>query len=112
MTFGKHKGVDLEDIDDGYLLWVLEKCDTAGPVLKEAIRARLGLDGNQRKAQNPPPPPPPPSGMLSKADLDSKLKQWHRGLAKDYHPDVRKGDGVAMSAINDAHDRLRKTLSI
>ena len=115
MPFGRFKGQDLEDIEDGYLLWCLTNIQDMNPFLREAIRARLGLDGNgnRKKAENrPPPPPPPPSGMLSKADLDSKVKQWFRSVAMDYHPDRRRGNSEAMTALNDAHDRLRKTLSI
>ena len=30
MPFGKHKGKDIEEVPDDYLLWLLDQCETFG----------------------------------------------------------------------------------
>lgn len=114
MPFGKHRGMDLDDIEDSYLLWCLANIENMNPFLKEAIQERLGLNRSKPPPPPPPPrqPPPPPAGVIAKDELDSKVKQWFRSVAMDYHPDRRRGNSEAMTALNDAHDRLRKTLAI
>ena len=42
--------------------------------------------------------------------IQDRVREWHRSLAQDYHPDLRHGSTEAMTAVNDAYDRLRKAL--
>lgn len=37
ITFGKHKGKKLEDLDDGYVRWLLEDCDSLSWDLRRAL---------------------------------------------------------------------------
>jgi hypothetical protein len=87
ISFGKYQGRRLEDIPDGYLLWVLETCDNIGPTLREAIRDQLGL------------------GRETQADWPEIVRQWYRQMSRDYHPD-RGGSHEAMQAVNDGYERL------
>jgi hypothetical protein len=121
LTFGKYKGSLIEDVPVDYLAWVLKDVKDAPPWLLDAIKEHLGAHGRSKAPPPPPPPPPPPRnppppppppGTIAKAELDSKVKQWFRSVAMDYHPDRRRGSSEAMTALNDAHDRLRKTLAI
>ena len=41
MTFGKHRGRPLADIDAGYLLWVLDNVPTLSSSLRQAIEGHL-----------------------------------------------------------------------
>ena len=36
MPWGKHKGVDIEDLDDGYLQWIAENITGNDAVVREA----------------------------------------------------------------------------
>jgi hypothetical protein len=47
MPFGKHKGKKLEDIDESYLIWIIEKCNFASPILKECAR-KIVLGDNEK----------------------------------------------------------------
>lgn len=40
MPFGKHRGEDLEDIPDDYLVWILDNLDDLSPTLRRAIETR------------------------------------------------------------------------
>lgn len=53
MPFGKHKGTNIEDIDDGYLQWLLET-ELREPLLGQ-IEAEL--ETRRKKAAAPMPAP-------------------------------------------------------
>ena len=36
MPFGKHKGEQLEDLDDGYLQWIAENIEGNAAIVREA----------------------------------------------------------------------------
>lgn len=102
MPFGKYRGVEIEEIDRGYLVWVLDNVERLSPALVWAIEEQL-----ERQTTAPTAP----RFSIQRTDLDAKLRGWHRELALRYHPD-RKGSTEVMAAINDAYDRLRKVLSL
>lgn len=55
MTFGKHKGKDVRDLPDGYLIWCLENIfDCPAPIGDEAARRALkaGKTPEERKAES------------------------------------------------------------
>jgi len=106
MTFGKHKGKELDEIPDSYLLWVLEKAESAPALLKAAIRRHLGIEDPFQA--RPPPPPPPRSGPMVTADM---VARWYRTLAMKFHPD-RGGSHEAMQALNAARDALMRDLGL
>jgi hypothetical protein len=41
MTFGRHKGERLRNIDPSYLMWALNNCENMDPYLRIAIRRYL-----------------------------------------------------------------------
>lgn len=50
MPFGKHRGVDLEDLDDSYLQWVAENLDDKPELQREAenqLTLRRGVGVNR-----------------------------------------------------------------
>lgn len=106
MPFGKHRGKDLADIPDDYLVWVLDNCETISPTLRRAIEARLDIE-----AEYIHPPPPPPRFPLARAreDILAAVDRCRRRLAGVAHPD-RGGDVRVMQAANDAMDELRRTV--
>lgn len=114
MTFGQHRGKELSEVPDQYLIWALENCRNMPSMLRFAIERHLGV------AWSPPPPPPPPPPPRPTAppvgippdELERKIKGWFRSIAMDYHPDRRAGSDREMAALNDAHERLRKALSL
>lgn len=108
MPFGKHKGTDLEDVPEDYLMWVLDRCDAAGPTLKQAIRQILGLEPEQEQAR-PPPPPGVPLGRV-RAMVMEAVKKWHRTQATRNHPD-RGGNVQVMQAINAVADELTREIT-
>lgn len=50
-------------------------------------------------------------GQFTRQGVEGDVKTWYRNLATKYHPD-RGGTNEAMSALNDANDRLRRQLGI
>jgi hypothetical protein len=108
MSFGKHKGKLLSDVPDDYLWWCLGNLDWVGKeMLRKAIEERLGVPGDTGKASTKTTASGPTSD-----ELEGVVKAWYRGLALDYHPDRRKGSNAEMAALNDAHERLRRSLGI
>jgi hypothetical protein len=54
LTFGKHKGLPLSEIDRGYLEWLLEQDLSRRPGLEDAILADLARRGKAIVAQEKP----------------------------------------------------------
>lgn len=108
MPFGKYRGCDLREIreiDEPYLLWVLDHATNASETLREEIRWHLGV------GQTSKPTSPPRGNVISREELQGTLAAWYRDLAKKYHPD-RGGTNQAMAAINDAAETLKATLKL
>ena len=124
MPFGKYKNTPIEKIDPTYLEWVLANCQQLSPDLKRAICKQLGLEVKddpkdkeiaelQASIQELRH-----KNLVSRLEaydqgyqegkdenLVNKVKEWHRSLAQDY-----QGSTEAMTAVNDAYDKLRKVL--
>ncbi len=124
MPFGKYKNKPINEIDPTYLEWVLANCQQISPDLKRAICTKLGLEVKddpkdkeiaelqacikELRQKN----------LVSRLEaydqgyqdgknenLVNKVKEWHRTLTRDY-----QGSTEALTAVNDAYDRLRKAL--
>jgi hypothetical protein len=93
MPWGKHKGTSLTDLPDGYLGWLLSKCEGLDPVLK----ARLEAEVRRRTFT-----PEPASAAVAIGDLAG---QWYRQLAREFHPDLG-GSHEAMKAVNRGRELL------
>ena len=91
MPWGKHRGVPVNEIDSGYLLWVVETATSTSSGLREDVLAELA---RRRRAQAPPPPPyrrrPCPDPALA---AEIVTTGW-RTLAKKHHPDIGGSTGV------------------
>jgi hypothetical protein len=100
MPWGKHRGVDLEDIEASYLWWVLEHANNLQPDLALEIRSEL-LSRLGDSVDDAPPPPPPrgadrcPDPKLARQVVTSG---W-RALSKQHHPD-HGGDTATMQRLN------------
>lgn len=43
MPFGKHRGEEVEDLETGYIVWVLENCEGLDERLQEELEAQLSM---------------------------------------------------------------------
>ncbi len=117
MPWGKYEGQELSDIaesDNGYLLWVLEKADRAGPVLKSEIRRILGV--GEPKTCSPPPPPPRVEYRTvykltaeQKQTISSGITRLFRMASKHCHPD-RGGTNEDFQKLNGLYEILLKEI--
>ena len=94
MPFGKHKGRELEELPDGYLLWLAENVELREPLLSGVWTEfkERGLTSDQR---------PTAGGLDAK-----KVKAVYRELSLQFHPDRIGGDGEAQRALNLFYERL------
>jgi hypothetical protein len=104
MPFGKYRGRPLSGVPFDYLVWVLENVSSLNPWLRRGITAELDRRVAAEEEYKPAPAPPPPPGGL--VDIASVVRTWYRELSMKYHPD-RGGSHEAMTALNDAHERLK-----
>jgi uncharacterized protein (DUF3820 family) len=96
MRFGKWKGYELEEIPDGYILWLCENVKLREPLLSgiaEEIRERGLTLGHQ---------PAPVGGV----DLGS-VKAIYRRLSAEMHPDAG-GHHWAQVALNRFFEEIQK----
>lgn len=124
MPFGKFKNKPISEIDPHYLEWVLANCLQISSELKRAICTKLGLEVKDDPKDKEIAELQASIKELREKTLVSRLeaydqgyedgrnenlvnkvKEWHQSLAQDY-----QGSTEAMTALNDAHDRLRKAL--
>jgi uncharacterized protein (DUF3820 family) len=125
MPFGKYKDKPINEIDPHYLEWVLANCQHISPDLKRAICTQLGLEFKddpkdkeiaELQASNQDLRHKMLVSRLEAYDqgyqdgknehIVNKVKEWHRSLAEEY-----QGSTEALTAVNDAYDRLRKALN-
>jgi hypothetical protein len=101
MPFGDYRGVELAEIPDAYLLWVLDHVSPLDPDLKELIRRRLGrLDGGAGRMVD---------GERAAEAFLSVLTGVYREMAVRFHPD-HGGSHEAMTALNAMYGRLVERL--
>lgn len=48
---------------------------------------------------------------VSKESLDAMAVKWYRESAKKWHPDLCRGSGEPMKAVNECYDRLKELIS-
>jgi hypothetical protein len=90
MPFGKHRGEELSEIPDDYLVWCLDNCDSMSPTLRKAIEAHLKIEESD-------------TAIVSVATI---VPEWYRKLAMEFHPDRRGGSHEGMKAVNRAKELL------
>jgi hypothetical protein len=100
MPFGKHKGEFIDEIETGYLSWVLSNCSNLNAYLRNAIEEEL--DDRRDTPDDPEHHLPDLTGILGKV---------RRELAMQYHPD-RGGDAGIMRGVNIALDRVQQLVEV
>lgn len=126
-------------VDPGYLRWALDNMTTLSPTFREDIQRALNGEFGGRGAEDPASeakrnyqrqqdywqrqreraekaqrqqrstqPPPKQEEPVS----DGVITKWFRQMAMKYHPDRQNGSDIAMKAINDAHETLRKMVGV
>ena len=101
--FGKYKGYDLQDIDDGYLWWVVDNCQKLNARLKHTILdelARRDEMGSRDRRRGKVPRVPV---------LLNIVAAGRRALSLKHHPDCG-GSVAVMQEINAAADYLETHL--
>ncbi len=43
MPFGTHRDEEVENLDTGYIVWILENCEGLGSRLEEELEAQLSM---------------------------------------------------------------------
>jgi len=109
MPFGKHRGVPISQIDDGYLAWVLDTCHNANSVLRDFIKREL-----DRRSGFDDDPEPTYTGSYGGGppDVSGFVDDWFRRLALRFHPDRDGGSHQAMVAVNVAKELLLEMASV
>jgi alpha-mannosidase len=90
MPFGKHRGEELSDIPDDYLIWCLDSCESMSPTLRKAIEAHLKIEESKSPVSS----------------ITTIVPTWYRRLAMEFHPDKRGGSHIGMLAVNRAKELL------
>jgi hypothetical protein len=104
MPFGKHKGVELPDLPEDYLLWLAALPDLRPPL-------RIAVDAELRRRETASASTP----RRERLDVEATeaaariVTQGYRLAAMDAHPD-RGGDTATMQAVNRAAAVLRRYL--
>jgi len=110
MPWGKHKGKYLDEIDAGYLWWVLEHSDSRDAWLKSEIKMELV---RRLKAHfEEPRPSRSRSVKIPEKLMEASraiVKAGYRQLLMKYHPD-HGGDKEKTIKLNDAHKALMELL--
>ena len=124
MPFGTYEGYNLDLIESGYLVWLVEKKDDNGrpkdlkrwPGLSQAAEAELRSrrESRKRPGQPPPqppkpPPPPPPPPQDRRKEVEAAVKRGFAALAMLYHGD-RGGSDIEMRVVNEAHGVIMAAL--
>lgn len=98
LMFGKHKGKELSDVPEDYLIWILQNLTHLNPSVRQAIERHLL---NFKPKPDPEPKPAPNLGEM----FSSIAKDWYRQMAKRHHPD-QGGDERSMIVVNDGYERI------
>jgi hypothetical protein len=104
MPFGKYKGMLLRDIPSDYLVWVLGNVTRLNYYLRFEIETLLQSRDYQAQADED-------HHGCELSTADSVIREWWRGLVRDYHPD-RGGSVEVMQALNEAHSRLKQMVGV
>lgn len=102
MPFGKYRGVEIADLPDDYLSWLLSLGDDLRQPLRWAIIAEWRSRQQPMGAVKALPPP-------VKTMAEEMVKVGYRTLAHLHHPD-HGGNSEAMVTVNLAAEVLRDYL--
>lgn len=101
MPFGKHRGIEIEQIEASYLWWLLERGGldyTLRNQILSVLRQRLGH--HDMDSINEPYRP---------VDSHDVITKWRRRMSMEFHPD-RGGNHQAMLIVNKGIEILKDLL--
>ncbi len=113
MPFGRHRGLQIRDLPDAYILWLTSLAD-----LREPLRGVIFREARRRgfAEEEPRDTEPPgerwtadgqPRGAPARTVVEELIGAGLRGLARRYHPDAG-GAHEQMIAVTSAADWLRE----
>lgn len=95
LWFGKHRGLDITDVPDSYLVWLADNMQS--DTIREIARDELDRRRNPKRR-----------------DIDTQdrmvrelIEAGYRSLARKFHPDLG-GDTTRMQQLNAAMEKLRQ----
>lgn len=99
MPFGRFRGIEIADLEDGYLQWLHDHVQLREP-LRFSVEAEYKLRFDTASADEPLPE----NVQQMAAEL---VSLGYRKLAQIHHPD-HGGDTHAMQLLNEAAQFLRR----
>jgi uncharacterized protein (DUF3820 family) len=107
MPFGKHAGMDVEQLPDSYLQWLFWQ-DFLKPELEDAVKIEIVCRWpekiNVQVVLDQPRRQP-------KKKIKAELQSAYRDMARRFHPDVG-GSTRAMQAVNEFWEAIQKRLNV
>lgn len=100
MPFGKYRGVEIAELPDDYLGWLL----SLGAELREPLRTAVMAERRSRQRPRGTVKALPEPVVTAAQEI---VNVGYRKLAAIHHPD-RGGDTEAMTAVNLAVEWLRE----
>jgi hypothetical protein len=108
MPFGKYRGVEVSELPDRYVCWLLDEVDLFGQLRLEVLRE---YQARIRRAE--PRPSAPTSIRVAPEDIPLirlVVDRGYRAAAKLFHPDAG-GDPAMMVRLNALAESLRAQLA-
>jgi uncharacterized protein (DUF3820 family) len=102
MPFGKFSGVELDELPDAYLRWLLSI-----EITNDLLAAELQLEAEARGFFTKARGRAPRSAAPAREVVDELVGAGLRSLARKYHPDCG-GDTRRMQEVTGAADWLRQ----
>ncbi len=108
MPFGKYKGYLISEIPADYLRWCLQSLQRLSPYFRQDIENELNRRNGRSSQQQEAPKSGKNDHKPQLSGWEEVVRTWYRQMAMEFHPDRRLDNGVAMRAINEAHERLKR----
>jgi len=103
MSFGKYRGVPVEELPDNYLDRILNQGWLREPLLSACREEFLRRDGH---------PVTTPADDETKTIASQIIAAGYRKLALERHPDKEGGSHQKMRALNQAYEWVRQKAGV
>src|SRR5215813_1731467 len=100
MPFGRYRNMDISELPEHYLLWLLN-----WPPLRDPLKSAVGTEAIRREVLKARPPV-----KIDLALVDEIVRAGVRTIAKSVHPDV-DGDNQKMAMVNRTADQIRELVA-